>query len=160
MTRRLPFWADSLPYGLLAAAGALGAAWVARDLWNLPQPPAAGPPVVARVEGGAVPDEALPVQTMSLIPYYRARVEAKAPAVLESPRMFIPGYVARRNGRPVAVLSSREGRVAVNLAPGPNDVEIRFVGSPGLRRAAWISLVCWAGVAFFGWAEIKRTLRA
>lgn len=125
-----------------------------------PLPPVAGPQVFARVEWCAVPDEALPVQTVSLVPDYRARVEARAPALLESPRMFIPGYVARRNGRPAAVLSSREGRVAVNLAPGPNDVEIRFVGSPGLHRAAWISLVCWAGVAFFGWAEIKRTLCA
>ncbi len=125
-----------------------------------PLPPVEGPQVFARVEWCTVPDEALPVQTVSLIPYYRVRVEAKAPALLESPRMLIPGYVARRNGRPVEVLPSREARVAVKLAPGPNDVEIRFVGSPGLHRAAWISLLCWAGVAVFGWAEIKRTLRA
>ena len=121
--------------------------------------PAALPRPFARMEWREVPDEALPVETLSLIPFYRAKIDAKAPALLETPRMFVPGYVATRNGRPVEVARSRENRVAVLLEPGLNDVEIRFVGSPGLHRAAWVSLVCWLGVGFWGVAKFARTTR-
>ena len=126
---------------------------------GLPRP-AGLPRLFARMEWREVPDESLPVQTVSLIPSYRARIDAKVPALLETPRVFVPGYVATRNGRPVEVARSRENRVAVLLESGPNDVEIRFVGSPGLHRAAWVSLVCWLGVGFWGMAKIARTSRA
>ena len=122
--------------------------------------PAELPRLFARVDWREVPDEALPVQTVSLIPFYRAKVQATAPALLETPRAFVPGYVATRNGRPVEVIRSRENRVSVQLAPGPNDIELRFMGSPGLHRAAWVSLVCWLGVGFWGVAKFTRTLRA
>ncbi|HUJ43410.1 MAG TPA: hypothetical protein VLW52_07365 [Opitutaceae bacterium] len=124
-----------------------------------PPPPAAGRQLFARVAWGRLPDDALPVRTEALVPDYRATVEAKEPALLETPRIFIPGYVAWRNGRPAAVLQSPTNRVAVLLAPGPNEIEIRFVGSPGLHRALWVSFVCWAGVLFWGGARIMRTRR-
>ena len=126
----------------------------------MPAPPSAGPQLFARIAWGPLPDEALPVRTEALIPDYRARVDAKAPALLESPRIYTPGYVAWRNGRPAQVLQSPTNRVAVLVAPGPNEVEIRFVGSPGLRRALWVSLVCWAGVLFWVGARIVRTWTA
>ena len=131
-----------------------------RLLPSKPPQPVERPRLFARVEWHEVPDDALPVQTVSLIPSYRARVQATAPALLETPRVFVPGYVATRNGRRVEVARSRENRVAILLEPGPNYIEIRFVGSPGLHRAAWVSLVCWLGVGFWGVAKIARTSRA
>jgi len=124
-----------------------------------PRPPAAGPQLFARVAWGPLPEDTLPVRTEALIPDYRARVDAKVPVLLESPRVFIPGYVAWCNGRPAEVLQSPAHRAAVLLPAGPSEVEIRFVGSPGLKRALWVSLVCWAGVLFWGCAQIARTRR-
>lgn len=125
-----------------------------------PLHPVEGPQFFARLEWQIVPDEALPVQTVSLIPSYRAKVDAKVSALLETPRVFIHGYVATRNGRPVEVVRSRENRVAVLLEPGPNEIALRFIGTPGLHRAAWVSLVCWLGIGFWGVAKIARTARA
>ena len=124
-----------------------------------PRPPAAGPQLFARVTWQPLPDEALPVKTEALIPDYRARVDAKTPLLLEGPRVFIPGYVAWCNGRPAEVLQSPAHRVAVVLKAGTSEVEIRFVGSPALNRALWVSLVCWAGVLFWAGAQFARTRR-
>ena len=128
-------------------------------LATAPQRPVAGPQVFARIAWQPLPDAALPVQTTALIPDYRARVDARAAALLESPRVFIPGYRVWRNGKPAEVLHSPEGCVGVMLAPGPNEVEIRFVGSPALHRAIWVSLLCWTGVFFFAGSKMVRTRR-
>lgn len=103
----------------------------------------------ARVELRPLRDDWLPVHTRSLVPAYRAMVEARAPALLETCRTWAPGYKATRNGREVTPVRTPEGLVGVPLAPGPNEVVVRFAGTQGLRRMFFVSLAAWVGV--LGW---------
>jgi len=89
-----------------------------------------------------IDDQALPVRVTSLMPY-RATVRSPAPALLESPRMFVPGYVATVNGAPVAVRRSAEGLVAFPVPAGESRVELRFAGPTALHLAFWLSAAGW-----------------
>lgn len=96
----------------------------------------------------------LPVTTLSLTPTYRVAVNAPGETLLETPRRFIPGYKATRNGTPAEMVRLTTGQVGVRLPSGESLVEIAFVGSEGLRRAGLISLFGWA-VALTVWAWLK-----
>lgn len=80
----------------------------------------------------------------SLIPY-RAVVHSFRAALLETPRMAVPGYVATVNGKPAAVQKTPEGFVAVPVPAGDSTVEVRFVGTQLLRTAFWLSAFSWLG---------------
>ena len=75
------------------------------------------------------------MRVTSLIPY-RATVRSPEAALLETPRMFVPGYAATVNGAPVAVRKSAEGLVAFPVPQGESRVELRFAGplalAPGI----------------------------
>jgi hypothetical protein len=84
----------------------------------------------------------LPIRVESLIPL-TAIVHSRDPALLESPRMFVPGYAASVDGSEVAVSKSPEGLVAFRVPAGESRVVLRFVGPPALRLAFWLSGVAW-----------------
>jgi hypothetical protein len=86
-----------------------------------------------------------PVRIVSWIPY-RAEVEMKKPGFLETPRVFLPGYVAKEDGRPVEVQESPQHLTMVPLSSGRHVVELRFAGSARLWTAWWLSTLAWAGL--------------
>jgi hypothetical protein len=94
-------------------------------------------------------EKALQVQTSSLVPWYRAKTDVPIPAILETPRTWIPGYQATRNGTQVDVKPSRTNLLSVPLVVGHNSVEVKFVGSPALRRAFLFSCAVWLVFACF-----------
>lgn len=85
---------------------------------------------------------ALPIQVDSLIPL-RALVRSPIPALLETPRMSVPGYVATVNGSPVTVSKSPEGLVTFPVPAGESRVELRFAGPLTLRVAFWLTFCAW-----------------
>lgn len=86
-----------------------------------------------------------PVRVVSLIPY-RALVSSPQPALLETPRMAVPGYVAQVQGEARQVTTTRDGFVAVPVPEGSSEVVLHFAGSALLRTSFWISLLTWLGV--------------
>ena len=96
----------------------------------------------ARYRLQRIDDRSLPVRVRSLIPY-RATVRSPEAALLESPRMFVPGYAATVNGAAVAVRKSPEGLVAFPVPAGESGVELRFAGPPLLHLAFWLSAAGW-----------------
>lgn len=94
----------------------------------------------------------LPIQVDSLIPF-RAAVRSPRAAVLETPRMFVPGYAAFVDGLPVDVRKSAEGLVAFPVPVGKSKVELRFIGPLALRAAFWLSATGW--LLLFIWLFIR-----
>jgi hypothetical protein len=104
---------------------------------------------------------ALPIHVTSLIPYV-ATVHSSQSALLETPRMFIPGYGATVNGAPVPVQKSQEGLVAFPVPEGTSQVELRYVGSTALHVAFWTSFTGWLVVVllFVRWAVTRLRRRS
>jgi hypothetical protein len=75
----------------------------------------------------------------------RVVVSADQPGWLETPRSYLPGYRAWRDGKKVPVASSPQHLVLVPLTPGPHTIELRYSGTPRLWLAALVSLATWAG---------------
>jgi len=94
-----------------------------------------------------IDEQALPVRVESLIPY-QATVRSPQPALLETPRMFVPGYAAFVNGSPVPVRKSAEGLVAFPVPSGTCQVELRFAGPKLLRIVFWLNAGGWMVVIF------------
>jgi hypothetical protein len=83
--------------------------------------------------------EELPIHTTGLIPL-QIKLDSPEAGFLESPRVFIPGYVAKVNGIATAVVRSPEGLVAVPVPAGPAEVIIAYEGPFKLRAAYWFSI--------------------
>jgi hypothetical protein len=82
------------------------------------------------------------VELLSLLPFHAA-VQTDRPALLETPKVFIPGYRAYVNGKDIPVLKSGEGLVGVPLDIGRSDVVVDYPGSPMLRLAYFVSAGAW-----------------
>lgn len=106
-----------------------------------------------------ISSETRAVQVASLLPL-RVSVETPAPALLETPRMFQPGYYALLNGSPADVAVSPRGLVVFLLPKGTHSVEVGFRGPFSLRAAYWVALAAWSslivGAFFFGWRRIRN----
>jgi hypothetical protein len=110
-----------------------------------PTPPAARVSVVSLVRFDPA---ALPVRVRSLRPY-TADVLADGPGLLETHRLFVPGYEARVNGEPVEPTRSADGMLLVPLRDGENEVVLTYHTPPLARAGLAISAVGWlAGLAF------------
>lgn len=97
----------------------------------------------------AVEDARLPVRVQSWLPL-RAAVTAPGPDFyVETPRCFIPGYLALVNGRRVLPVRSSTGQVMFPVPAGESQVELRYPGTPLLRIAFWTSVGAWLGGAGF-----------
>lgn len=80
----------------------------------------------------------LPIQLHHLYPF-RATVSAPSTGYLETPRVFIPGYRARVNGQRVQPVHSAEGLVAIPVPAGTSQVELKYIGPPGLKAFGWLA---------------------
>ena len=84
----------------------------------------------------------LPIVVERWAPYH-ARVKAPTDAFLETPRIFIAGYRARVNGRPITPMPSPDGLVMLPVPAGDSAVDLFFEGPLVLRCAYYLSLACW-----------------
>ena len=84
----------------------------------------------------------LAITLTSFIPY-RAHVTSASGGVLETFRVFLPGYRAQVDGVAVPVTASKNHLVAFAVPPGDHEVELRFVGSAQLWLAAFVSGIGW-----------------
>jgi hypothetical protein len=94
----------------------------------------------------------LPLQIVRLVPFFECRFEAPQASWLETPRMYIEGYAATVDGKPVVVQRSLESVVMAAVPAGKHVLQLRFVGSPWLRGTFWVG--CW------GWAAVVAGLLA
>lgn len=110
--------------------------------WASPEPVPAGGVELARVTVFA---DHLPnaVRIESLIPL-RARVSAREPGVLETPRRHLAGYRAWVNGREVPYIQTLAGQIGVPVPAGESVVELSFEGTAAVKRALWLSAASWA----------------
>ncbi len=87
-----------------------------------------------------------PVELISSLPLV-VKVRAERPMVLETPRMFTPGYTARVNGLPVTVAASSYRLLTVTVPAGESIVVINYRAPWPLALAyettgiSWIALV-------------------
>ncbi len=66
---------------------------------------------------------------------------------LDTGRLFVAGYEAQVDGRPVAVEASATGRTLVPIQGDSRQVTLAYVGPPFVRVAFGVSLATWFGVA-------------
>jgi len=85
-----------------------------------------------------------PLRMDSLDPC-RVLATVDRPGWLETPRVFIPGYVATVDGAAAAIAPSPEHLVMVPLAPGRHVVELRYRGTRRVWLALLVSLATWCG---------------
>lgn len=89
---------------------------------------------------------------------WRIRMNLPWSGQLETPRIRLPGYEVKVDGRrvgPSRVSTSSNGLLQVAMPPGDHVVELHFVGTTRLRVAGLISLAAWlaifAGGMLRGW---------
>lgn len=85
------------------------------------------------------------IELVSLLPF-QAVVRADHEAILETPKMDIPGYRASVNGRIVETVRTAEGLVGVPVHPGTSDVRLEYPGVPALRWTYGISGFSWLAI--------------
>jgi hypothetical protein len=91
------------------------------------------------------------VRVDSLLPY-RVTSALERPVLLETPRVWLPGYAASVDGFPAEVKASAERLVAVPVPAGRHTVEVRYVGTMGLWLTWWTSALTWGGlIGSFAW---------
>lgn len=100
--------------------------------------------------------ELSPVRLRGLIPY-RVEVDPPAAGWLESPRVFIPGYVAKVDGQPVPIRASIDSLVMIPVPAGRHEVELAFRGSVGLWLGWWVSAAAW--LALLAGGRLKKLAR-
>lgn len=96
------------------------------------------------------------LEVESLVPL-RAKTRSAVSAWLETPRMALPGYVAKVDGRDAELDRSPDGLVRVALPPGMHTVTLSFVGPLRLRIAYWGMLAAWFALA--GWVAASGLRR-
>jgi hypothetical protein len=100
--------------------------------------------------------EDLQIQTLGLIPY-RARVKVVVPSYLETPRVFIPGYQAKVDGRRAPVQMSPDFLAMIRLDPGRHEVELSYHAPLKLKLAGLASAGGWLGLAVCGARRRRRS---
>jgi hypothetical protein len=88
-----------------------------------------------------------PVEVTALLPF-RARVRTPSPAILETPRMYMPGYEAWVDGNPVAAVSTPDLLVGVPIGAGEHTAFVNYAGPMLLRISYWGALLAWAAVVW------------
>jgi hypothetical protein len=89
----------------------------------------------------------LPLQIVRLVPDFECRFDAPQDCWLETPRMYMEGYIATVDGKPVQVASSLESMVMAAVPAGRHTLQLRYVGSPWLHRTFWLAVWGWVAVA-------------
>lgn len=101
----------------------------------------------------------VPIRLDSLVPL-KITLQSPFPAgTVETPRMFIPGYVARVDGRAAAVQRLPDGLVGVPVPAGAREITVEYPGPFGLRWIYFATITVWAllaGAAFFFSTGLNR----
>lgn len=84
----------------------------------------------------------LPLRLESLIPY-RLTLSNAGAGWLETPKIFLPGYVAFVDGRKAEVARSPDGLTMVPINPRARQVVLRYEGTAWLRIAFWVTATGW-----------------
>jgi hypothetical protein len=100
-------------------------------------------PTFARVRLLEYDPAALPIRVTSWMPF-RATVTSPVKAWVETPRVYLDGYVATVNAQASPVVRSPEGLACVAVPAGHSSVELVYRPPFGLAALFWISL---AGMA-------------
>ncbi len=99
------------------------------------------------------------VQLDSLVPF-EVDVQSEHAALLETPKLFIPGYRATVNGDAARVEQTGEGFVGVVVPAGHSVVRLDYPGDLVLRAAFWTSAIGWLGlIAAFSFEAARDRLR-
>lgn len=109
--------------------------------------------VFADLQVEPVTTEALPFALQTLVPL-RLQVRAATAGYLETPRMYLPGYAAFVDGRPVRTQRSPERRLMLPVTAGDHGVEIRYAGSDLLLGTFWLSALGWCGLGLWGLSRV------
>jgi hypothetical protein len=105
------------------------------------------------------PGNALPQLRRVGVVGLRITASFQGPGLLETFRMYFPGYQAKVDGRPAPVIPSLNRMVAVSLPAGTHSVELYHRPRWPLGVAAAVSLTTLAGLAF-GMIRSRRKNRA
>lgn len=89
----------------------------------------------------------LPIRIRSLTPY-TATVDAPRAGFLETPYVFVPGYMTVVNGRQAPAERSPSGMVAAEVPAGRSEVVITHPGAPYLQSLWWLSLAGFIATPF------------
>jgi len=96
-------------------------------------------PLSGRVRLAQIHPDLLPVRLESLIPL-KCAVRLPTSLVLETPRVYIPRWIATVDSKPTLIERSREGLVAIYLPSGQSSLDLNYSAGPLLRVTFWTSL--------------------
>jgi hypothetical protein len=99
-----------------------------------------------------------PIFVTSLVPY-QAKVTSPQAAWLETPRMYVPGYVATVNGSSVPVSASKEALVQIPLPSGTSNVTLSYRAPLMLSLSYWVTLFSWAVALLLAGRAVLRRAR-
>jgi hypothetical protein len=144
-------------FGMLPGQSRILPLWVsggrAEEIWLslLPNPGsgASGPDFADFVLEEVDPTQ-LPLRLLQLTPTLKCEIDAAEAGWLETPRMFIPGYTAKVDGRVVHPRRGRDGLTLVPVPAGRSTVELSYEAPAALRTAAHVSIGSWAVIALLG----------
>jgi len=89
-----------------------------------------------------------PIEVETLVPF-RADVRTEVAALLETPRVFMPGYRASVDGHDTEILKSDQGLASIPVPPGNHTVSLWFVGPFILRLSYWTAICAWSATLLF-----------
>ncbi len=112
-------------------------------------------PTFARVRLLEFDPAALPVRVTSWMPY-RAEVTSPVRAWVETPRVYLDGYVATVNAQPAAVVRSPEGLACVAVPAGHSSLQLVYRPPFGLAALFWISLTAIVASLCFGARRLSQ----
>jgi hypothetical protein len=112
------------------------------------QPGAPPMPNLGDVHLLKVDPRSLPLHLLSVHPYQIA-VRTSSDTWLETPKLFLPGYIAEIDGVAVPVERSPDGLTMIPVPAGQHRVHLSYVGPPALRTAFWTTFIAWLALLSF-----------
>ena len=106
-----------------------------------------------------VTDAPAVVKVQQLAPW-TAAVAAPAADWVESPRLFIAGYQATRDGVPVPMSRSQNGLVKIPVEPGDQQVTLHYRAPLVLRASYHLTLLAWTLLGVVALISVSRNLFA
>lgn len=102
--------------------------------------------------------DAAPVELVTLSPLV-VRTRSDRPLLLETPRMFTPGYRASVNGSPARISASPDRLLAVAVPAGENTVDVGYRAPWPLALAYGTTCAGWLTLVLLGTAAATRRRR-
>lgn len=103
------------------------------------------PNVFARYRLATIDRERLPMRLLRLSPSLQLEADLPEAGWIETPRMYVPGYVANVDGRLVMPRRSPERLTLVPVPAGRHRVELSYEPPKVLARAAGLTIWTWLG---------------